>query len=1297
MTREEIEKALLTTGVVDIAAGDETPIELSAPGRRLANIIFDCLRSSTVDELSKDTEFFDALEAAFLEGHNFMEPDSGAKEDASETEGKTDLRTWHLKKVEARGFGGLNAVSGDAFEFDMAGGDFCIEGQNGSGKSSLANAILFAMTGKIHRDQYGLWEDPAHLEPVLSDEGIKLGDWPPIATYPNSWESDCQYVDVAVTLSFGNETDDEEISATRCLHGRPGGLKHEAKIDPRLKAAPTLIEAALLMPMRIQHIRVPEKDDNSQLVGLIRQLIGLEPLLGVAEIADKLSYKNQRFLRYAKENDFQGKADNISKLLQAAQEEIKDLDTGIDLSIKVGEMKPIPENLLKHIEEAKKELDRRQANGFQMLESLAFDGFDPKESKHRQRLASVINRLHLDASRQNELENLPQVLRDIASLAKRGETDDFVALKSALREASADLSSATEWADRQREDGLLRLKAVAAGHFEDCGDPLCPLCEQPIGGSAHQDLVADLRALKTNAERAQTRLAEACGRIEQKVRSVAEQVVPNHFMQIEQFALKQSVVDQIRGTFVEASHIADSLPGFVEISQAAVDSAFEAVKEVEFGSTLLGLADGDHVGRLRRLLDHLESIVAAAEGWQRSRYTFREAWTRLFSEKERQSLIACILQYKGMVEIVEPYRSASENVGRALNIAADYNDIVGRQELRENIVQALKPLRKLRDLVNLSTRRTIETVSEAAKCIHGRIYNPEELTYEKTELSELRRKQSLTFRAKLGNDSDWRIDASLLANASWMRGILWSFVFAIREKAIKQSGYSPFGLMVLDDPQMTFDTRNLKGWVQFLGRSDELRRQQPCQLLVTTHSMPFALEMTAVPGIQMAAIETGQPWFKPAQVVMGDFAAIRYQRMMIKKSDPHARRLIADIRVLAETLLKHAIEPMDPAYVRRPEATLGRIVDKIAQRNAKKEMHYTDPVFRNLISVKSSNSDLFGALSEPHHSISETITIREAKRIYEFWKETLFPAIHSIWVKYRFLQRPIVGEGAAIPLPANCNHKPFRSTAVASVQPMILGRVSAYSDGRAASAIRIDLLEVGDPMNLNSLATYRLEKDTLSPVARIGDILLTRLDKQCRASNLVVEDRGEYRIARRWHEDPAASFLAVLAASSSNPREVSSAVISRAEGANRRKIVGILFTAERLQQREQMDPNAEATELDTNNGMVASLVADTIAFEVQGNSAEPIALDKQYLLAKPEKKDLAGALVELDGKPVIAEDSEGGAFFKRLRRVNPGLAILESLDKTGSEGPISRSVDPEGPSPLLTCIREVVGVVFDKM
>ena len=396
MTREEIEEALLRGRPINIDSGAGGSIELSAShGRQLVKVVLDRLQSSTVDDLVKDAGFFEALEVACRESIDDVGPESVEKNAAAEAREEADLRSWRLQKVETRGFGGLNAGPGDIFEFDAMGRNSCIEGQNGCGKSSLANAVLFAMTGRIHRDQYGIWDDPAQLEPVMSDEGEKLGEWPPIAAYPNSWGNDRPPVDVSVTLTFGNENDGEEAEAKRRLHGEPGALEEEVLIDDRLTAVPTLIEAGLLMPMRIQHIRMPEPDDNDQLVGLIRQLIGLEPLLDVANLVDKLCHGSQRFLKYARDNDAEGKRESISTLLKDAQEKIEELDTGLNLVVDIEVKKPVADDRLKDLRNAKEGLIRRQAEGFQALEGLAFEEFNPDQTEHRQRVADAVNQLYL--------------------------------------------------------------------------------------------------------------------------------------------------------------------------------------------------------------------------------------------------------------------------------------------------------------------------------------------------------------------------------------------------------------------------------------------------------------------------------------------------------------------------------------------------------------------------------------------------------------------------------------------------------------------------------------------------------------------------------------------------------------------------------------------------------------------------------------------------------------------------------------------------------------------------------------
>ena len=63
--------------------------------------------------------------------------------------------------------------------------------------------------------------------------------------------------------------------------------------------------------------------------------------------------------------------------------------------------------------------------------------------------------------------------------------------------------------------------------------------------------------------------------------------------------------------------------------------------------------------------------------------------------------------------------------------------------------------------------------------------------FENTELE----KRQVTVHGRFSED--YKIDAGLVANASWLRAILWAFVFAMREEAIEDLGGCAFPLMVL--------------------------------------------------------------------------------------------------------------------------------------------------------------------------------------------------------------------------------------------------------------------------------------------------------------------------------------------------------------------------------------------------------------------------------------------------------------------------------------------------------------------
>jgi hypothetical protein len=143
-------------------------IHLGSPGaRRLLHYLLSCDRTKVAD--AKE-ELFAGLIAAWQNAP--FDPATAIKP----TNAATQNGTWRLVRVESAGFGGLNIIGGANFVLVLDGENWSLEGQNGSGKTSLVSAIIWALTGCRCRDQDGVITDDGRRIPVFNDSGVQIGD-----------------------------------------------------------------------------------------------------------------------------------------------------------------------------------------------------------------------------------------------------------------------------------------------------------------------------------------------------------------------------------------------------------------------------------------------------------------------------------------------------------------------------------------------------------------------------------------------------------------------------------------------------------------------------------------------------------------------------------------------------------------------------------------------------------------------------------------------------------------------------------------------------------------------------------------------------------------------------------------------------------------------------------------------------------------------------------------------------------------------------------------------------------------
>ena len=195
---------------------------------------------------------------------------------------------------------------------------------------------------------------------------------------------------------------------------------------------------------------------------------------------------------------------------------------------------------------------------------------------------------------------------------------------------------------------------------------------------------------------------------------------------------------------------------------------------------------------------------------------------------------------------------------------------------------------------------------------------------------------------------------------------------------------------------------------------------------------------------------------------------------------------------------------------------------------------------------------------------------------------------------------------------------------------------------------------------------FRLAASTLEPVAAMGDTIIVSNYATGHARNLVVAAVADRFLARRYNEMEAHPDIAVLTGQSVDPSALAEPVIAGRRNLNPLKIVGTLFTASKLHFPADVGVH-EIVPID-DEAQYWNALEGARLFKVLGRSAEPIAIEGQYLITR-DAVAAEQTPSRFDGQLVVAVDNIGATYFKRLRFARRPFVILESMNPDGSAAP----------------------------
>ncbi|WOJ88338.1 hypothetical protein RZS28_10855 [Methylocapsa polymorpha] len=890
---------------------------------------------------------------------------------------------------------------------------------------------------------------------------------------------------------------------------------------------------------------------------------------------------------------------------------------------------------------------------------------------------------------------------DAWAALKTAHTDSvFQNLPAAIVEAKAILPEAIAWDKRQAEDSKLRLKALASQFFVASGhaheDANCPLCESKLSGDKRKALAVELAELKKAATAAERKLTDACAELEKSIRDLIPQTLNAHFALLTTMQPRESFEAAAKERFTQEPAFSTVLTGMADFATTTIGAL--AAKLPIFEHTEAG-EPPDAPAAAKNLFSYITNvlrIVALVDWWAINRQSFVDSWNALKGVADAEgkfppdSLEGKLAALEAALEKAAPLDDLAKVLKDAANEAEKWLAIHAQQLVREAIAGALEPLKDLRTLVATETAGSISALSGRMKSVLDRIHFKERLSFEDAALSKKSVQVSGSF------DHGIRIDASTVANSSWLRAILWAFVLALREQTLETLGANPFPLVVLDDPQVTFDPRNKRKWAEEIARLANSGPATPeaMQLLVVTHERQFfqlLVNIEKLIGQQGMVVQLNKA-AGVVTVVNGSSLSQAYQKAIDKNDDSHGHQYVSEVRIYCEDLLKIMLRSTDSQITGK---CLSELVPLLTQVVKDAVPPFNLRPFRKLLDVftDGKGGKLFDVLNNSHHQKDGSIGVAQAKDIRQFWEGTLQTKLHTcfkVFAEYEAYSgepRLFPWMDNVIPLPAGNAEK------LKNLNLVHTGiAAAAKSDGRVGDGlITIEELAQAANITLHNHNAYQLTAGTLDPVATIGDVIIVSNYAKVHERNLVVAAFGDQLLARRYNETEIHPHIAVLTGQSVDPYALAQPVIAPQEKIEPRKIVGTLFASSRLPTPPK-DENVEFTAL-SDLTVVNALLQNAKLFKVSGRSAEPIALDGQFIITQSVAVTPA-SLGEMDGRLVIAVDENGARYFKRFHRHGP-LVVLESLNPDGTAPGELLSFEGVLGLPRLTGLQEVVGILFE--
>lgn len=1221
-------------------------------------------------------------------------------------------RQLELVKIEAHRFGGLHAygTSDEApenFVFKPGQAITIFEGWNGSGKTSLLNAVIWCLTGQLLRPQRKPEEADAEFEcrvergtPEAPSEST-YHTLTPVTPLPDPGRfvpdpSDAQLpLDTWVELTFADEAG-VELTPVRRTQGRtPRGKLDETPPDlTELGVDPIAIRIGTTMPGLIPFIQI---GSVSELGVAVAELTGLSDLVDLSKHATKV--KQRLDSQFRKERD--GEIEDQDRAFCQARE---DLSTQLQENPDIGPSYalPIPSDDPKLEVELRTLEDHFVSCKSRVLEdakSVLGDTFDSNDKSARDDLENNIGSAR---GQLQQLGQLPSASR-LAALAALTEEQLDAAAESSEKikvecRVLAELISTPVLARRKQ---LYARVAEWITDHEHSDLNSCAVCSSPLDDAIDHEtgrlvrehiseaLTEESELLgKTISSWSDSRLARITKALPEALRSESQKDLPAHPGDLIGSAICIELFDT------------QPFKGSLAVLQANADQVCQAKIRglppfTEPDSRALSQMIGENAADIDLAVRRLDRAVAFARWRIEHGDAVKDLAAATIGTKVGKSEAVCatsplgakIATLESVVKSVGPINAAITLCGRMANALKIRRISENRIVACDKTIVGIGEVIALGGLAEKQVEGLRIRLQSRAAHWRDRFYNN---AYASAghDLIDTDMDSKGTLNILFGSNGI-AAPAQHIANASALRASLTGFFLAFWEHVLETRG--GLKLLILDDPQELLDGDN----------KDRLARSLPefvdagAQMLVTTHDRDFARKAVAearklhlVEHWSVHPVNTVRSTLEIAPAV--DELNLK-QRIFEQCVDDAAKAqdYASEARIFIEARLADLFD--DPAYPSYSSTTkaptlaahLGRLrgLVKAAPNDLFRSSAVTsfcaDPALKD-------GADCITLLNTAHHKDKKSVTY---KQVYDVRGDLNrlrknVEKLHEEFRRWRW-RDPSPEKAAEI--------VPLKAAVWPTLSVPVYPDLAAFTGASPVAASQSTDSETFDASWFDDKALYYVRNDNLGFAAPSGSLVVVECDpKPGNDRNLVIALKGERVYARRLFRKPTDFETIALAAETPDSRKSPPSILARPSEFQIHRILGVLFD-------ESPPPVGKEEAVQVEDAMGLSNIE--IAFRVREESALPLALPGQLVLGGP--CITPADMDRNEGRLVAIVLEDGAGVFKRIGPNLPGamapLRQFESIGGLGSSEVIAMEF-VEGQFegvPVMAYARIILGVLYE--